>query len=169
MKSQLQDYAMATMDALQNWFFWTWHIGNSTTLGYAPSPMWHYQLGLQQGWLPADPRAAGGWCKRNHYCEGCYEFDFNYPASATGAAPSATIAADQLASYAQWPPAAIGYAPSLSFTGDQVKLLPTLTKTGTPLTLATPTPSVSGAGNGWANAQDTAGAYVTVAGCSYFP
>jgi glucan 1,3-beta-glucosidase len=51
------------MDALQNWFFWTWRIGNSTVLGYAPSPFWHYQLGLKQGWIPSDPRTAGGFCK----------------------------------------------------------------------------------------------------------
>jgi hypothetical protein len=52
------------MDALQNWFFWTWKIGNSTELGYAPSPFWHYKLGLEQGWIPADPRSAGGYCGR---------------------------------------------------------------------------------------------------------
>jgi hypothetical protein len=40
------------MDALQNFFFWTWKIGNSTQLGTSSSPMWHYQLGLQQGWIP---------------------------------------------------------------------------------------------------------------------
>ena len=52
------------MDTLQNWFFWTWKIGNSTELGYAPAPMWHYKLGLQNGWIPADPRVAGGYCGR---------------------------------------------------------------------------------------------------------
>ena len=72
-KAGLMDYALAQMDALQNWFFWTWRIGNSTELGYPSSPMWHYQLGLKEGWIPQDPRAAGGWCKRNNYCQGCYE------------------------------------------------------------------------------------------------
>lgn len=32
-KSQLQDLALAQMDTFQNWFFWTWKIGVSTTLG----------------------------------------------------------------------------------------------------------------------------------------
>lgn len=41
----------------------TWKIGNSTNLGYASSPFWHYKLGLEQGWMPTDPRVAGGYCK----------------------------------------------------------------------------------------------------------
>jgi len=40
------------MDALQNFFFWTWKIGNSTVLGTSSSPMWHYRLGLARGWIP---------------------------------------------------------------------------------------------------------------------
>lgn len=64
MKNGLSSYCQSSMDALQNWFFWTWRIGNSTELGYAPSPFWHYQLGLQQGWIPKDPRTAGGYCSR---------------------------------------------------------------------------------------------------------
>lgn len=32
-KSQLMDLARAEMDTFQNWFFWTWKIGVSTTLG----------------------------------------------------------------------------------------------------------------------------------------
>jgi glucan 1,3-beta-glucosidase len=63
-KDGLNSYCQANMDALQNWFFWTWKIGNSTELGYAPSPFWHYQLGLKEGWIPADPRTAGGYCGR---------------------------------------------------------------------------------------------------------
>jgi hypothetical protein len=63
-KDGLNSYCQANMDALQNWFFWTWKIGNSTELGYPPSPFWHYQLGLKEGWIPADPRSAGGYCGR---------------------------------------------------------------------------------------------------------
>jgi glucan 1,3-beta-glucosidase len=62
MKAGLSGYAQANMDALQNWFFWTWKIGNSTELGYPSSPMWHYQLGWKEGWIPNDPRVAGGYC-----------------------------------------------------------------------------------------------------------
>lgn len=65
--------------------------------------------------------------------------------------------------YAAWPPTTLGP----SFPSSQVALLPTLTRTGTPITLATPSPSVTGAGNGWADSADTAGAYTTVAGCQY--
>jgi len=62
MKAGLLGYAQANMDALQNWFFWTWKIGNSTEMGYPTSPMWHYKLGWQEGWIPNDPRVAGGYC-----------------------------------------------------------------------------------------------------------
>ena len=63
-RAGLLGYSSATMDSLQNWFFWTWKIGNSTELGYPPSPFWHYKLGWQNGWIPADPRTAGGYCSR---------------------------------------------------------------------------------------------------------
>jgi glucan 1,3-beta-glucosidase len=45
--------SLASMDALQNFFFWTWKIGESTVLGTSSSPLWHYQLGLAQGWIPS--------------------------------------------------------------------------------------------------------------------
>ena len=61
-KADIMKYSQANMDALQNWFFWTWKIGNSTALGYPPSPFWHYKLGVEQGWMPTDPRVAGGYC-----------------------------------------------------------------------------------------------------------
>jgi hypothetical protein len=91
------------MDALQNFFFWTWKIGNSTQLGTSSSPMWHYQLGLQQGWIPkgeillclseiprnlnitplsTDPREAIGHCAQ--ILTSSQIFDGNYPSSATG-------------------------------------------------------------------------------------
>lgn len=62
-KQDIMGYTLANMDALQNYFFWTWKIGNSTVKGYPTSPMWHYKLGLEQGWMPKDPRAAGGYCQ----------------------------------------------------------------------------------------------------------
>ena len=57
-----QDFALASMDALQNYFFWTWKIGNSTNFSYDVNPMWHYRLGLERGWAPKDPRSAEGHC-----------------------------------------------------------------------------------------------------------
>lgn len=53
------------MDALQNFFFWTWKIGNSTVLGTSSSPLWHYKLGLQQGWIP---QGANNGRSFNHVC-----------------------------------------------------------------------------------------------------
>jgi hypothetical protein len=50
--ASLKQVTLATMDALQNFFFWTWKIGNSTVLGTSSSPLWHYQLGLEKGWIP---------------------------------------------------------------------------------------------------------------------
>lgn len=32
-KQGLQDFAVASMDVLQNWFFWNWKIGNSSVTG----------------------------------------------------------------------------------------------------------------------------------------
>jgi len=57
-----QNFALASMDALQNYFFWTWKIGKSTNLDYDVNPMWHYRLGLEKGWAPKDPRSADGHC-----------------------------------------------------------------------------------------------------------
>jgi hypothetical protein len=70
-KADLRNYALAQMDALQNYFFWTWKIGNSTEFGFPTSPFWHYKLGLEQGWMPEDPRAAAGICRANNHCPSC--------------------------------------------------------------------------------------------------
>jgi aryl-phospho-beta-D-glucosidase BglC (GH1 family) len=48
-KDGLLQFALSSMDALQNYFFWTWKIGNSTVSGKVEAPFWSYQLGLQQG------------------------------------------------------------------------------------------------------------------------
>lgn len=40
-KEGLVQVAYAHMDATQNWFMWTWKIGNSIKTGFAPNPMWH--------------------------------------------------------------------------------------------------------------------------------
>ncbi|TXT13576.1 hypothetical protein VHUM_00943 [Vanrija humicola] len=162
-KADLMNMAMATMDSLQNWFFWTWKIGNSTELGYASSPFWHYQLGLKEGWMPKDPRAAGGFCQAHGYCPGCSQFAGTFPASAIGKG---------LEVFGHWPPTALGGigAPSASQTMNaaQISLLPTLTQTGKPITMPTPTHAAKATiGNGWAFPSDTVGRYVTVAGCSY--
>lgn len=179
-KAGLLGYAQANMDALQNWFFWTWKIGNSTELGYSPSPFWHYKLGWQNGWIPADPRVAGGYCSRVANVGGSQvglplpyrigqrlmvQFNGSFPASATGAVATPTIDAAQIANHSVWPPTAMGP----SFTANQIALFPTLTRTGAPITLAAHThpANATAVGNGWIDSADTTGAYVTVAGCSY--
>ncbi|WVR09255.1 hypothetical protein IAU60_006320 [Kwoniella sp. DSM 27419] len=163
-KAGVKNYAMANMDALQNYFFWTWKIGNSTVKGYATSPQWHYRLGWEQGWMPEDPREAGGFCKGIGV--GGNQFAGTYPASATGSLNGATptIAADQLASYSPWPPTSIGP----SFTAAQISLFPTLTQTGQRVVLPTAAhPSNVTLGSGWANSADSTGAWTAVAGCTY--
>ena len=61
-KQGMMGYCQAQMDALQDWFFWTWKISNSTVKGYPTSPHWHYKLGWEQGWIPKDPRSGQGYC-----------------------------------------------------------------------------------------------------------
>ncbi len=58
----IQHFVLASMDSLQNYFFWTWKIGNSTGPIAQVNPFWHYRLGLQHGWVPKDPRMAVGVC-----------------------------------------------------------------------------------------------------------
>ncbi len=48
-KSGFLNFALTSMDALQNYFFWTWKIGNSTVTGKVEAPFWSYSLGLQNG------------------------------------------------------------------------------------------------------------------------
>jgi hypothetical protein len=62
-----------------------------------------------------------------------------------------------------WPPTTLS-----GVSGDLFAALPTYTPTGTVTTLSPPqfTPQVS-EGNGWYNPKDTAGAMVTVSGCTY--
>ncbi|TFK63908.1 glycoside hydrolase [Pluteus cervinus] len=159
----LKQGALAGMDALQNWFFWTWRIGNSTALGRPSSPLWHYQLGLAHGWIPKDPRDSAGHC--GPLLNETASFDGGYPAYATGGDGAGTIVASQLSSY-PFPPTT--FEPGYNST--QISLLPTYTATGSPITLPGPTftsaPFVD-VGSGWFNAQDNDLYYVPVPQCTY--
>ncbi|KAJ3731452.1 glycoside hydrolase family 5 protein [Lentinula guzmanii] len=174
--ASLKEITLATMDALQNFFFWTWKIGNSTVLGTSSNPLWHYRLGLQQGWVPSDPRDAIGHCAS--ILNSAQIFDGNYPVTATGGvrhdmlisnefltAGAGIIDPAQTSSHAFPPPSM-----SPSFTGTQMTLLPTYTATGIVKTLSPPTftaaPSAA-VGTGWNNTADNSSAYVPVAGCFY--
>ncbi len=128
--------------------------GNSSVSGQIESPAWSYQLGLQQGWLPKDPRDAVGACGNTS------------PWTGTISAGSGNIPAS-VSSSLSWPPATISNVGALT-------LLPSYTPTGAIPTLpaqtltatASATASVD-AGDGWNNSGDTEGLNVNIASCSY--
>ncbi|KXN85497.1 putative glucan 1,3-beta-glucosidase D [Leucoagaricus sp. SymC.cos] len=161
-KSDIKNFALSSMDALQNYFFWTWKIGNSSVTGKVESPAWSYRLGLEQGWMPDDPRDAAGACGN--------QSPWNPPLQAwqTGGAGAGNIPATVTSSY-PWPPTTISDAGAVS-------LLPSYTPTGPIPTLPPPTltaPSGSKStptadpGNGWNNPSDNVGLAVEIPGCQY--
>lgn len=139
------------MDATQNWFFWTWHIGNTTLTNQPANPFWCYKCGLEAGYIPTDPRNFAGTCQRVAPDAESVEF-VSIPASAIGQG-SGTVAAAELASYA-WPP-------EIEPAGD----LPVYTATGTIFTLSPPV--ITGALDGWFDDSDTELLYTPIAGCDY--
>ncbi|KAH9175029.1 glycoside hydrolase family 5 protein [Lactarius sanguifluus] len=159
-KAGLRDFSLASMDATQNWWFWTWKIGNSSTSGTVEAPLWSYQLGLQNGWMPTDPRASIGKCQALGGSQA--PFPGTYSAWQTGGPGAGTIAPSVSSSF-QWPPSTISNVEGVIYAA-----LPTYTPTGTISTLPPPelTPKVS-QDDGWYDSKDTAGAMVTVSGCSY--
>ncbi|GAA5938971.1 hypothetical protein JCM3775_002637, partial [Rhodotorula graminis] len=171
------------MDALRHWFFWTWKTGYSTTLGMIANPMWNYQLGLQEGYVPANPRTVIGSCEAIGQ-----QFDQTYsqvPASTlapwmTGGAGAGTFSDQaQYTQYSAWPPSSFGVAggSTMGPYATPVSDLPTYTPTGSRITLAVdaqPTSFPSGyasssisLGNGWVQSADSASFYQPVSGCSY--
>ncbi|KAI6101447.1 glycoside hydrolase family 5 protein [Pisolithus croceorrhizus] len=148
MKAGLQEFAMASMDALQNWFFWTWK-----------SPLWSYKLGLERGWIPKDPRAAVGTCAALGVSGPI--FDGTFQSWQTGGAGAGTIA-----------PSSVSYTANTP----RHQLMPTsrlILPTGSPIpTLPPPTfspkpPSSVSIGNGWYDEDDQALSPTEVVGCSY--
>ncbi|KAG1738191.1 glycoside hydrolase family 5 protein [Suillus lakei] len=149
MKAGLQQFALASMDSLQDWFFWTWKIGPSSNNTIA-SPLWSYQLGLQQGWMPTDPRVTA------------QQFDGVYQPYQTGGPGAGTINPVLVSSYGQYPPTSI----SGLTAGATQSFLPTYTSTSAVPTLPPPAftlspPSSVTIGNGWFDSSDT------IAGCTY--
>jgi len=141
------------MDALQNYFFWTWKIGNSSVSGKVESPAWSYQLGINNGWLPLDPREATGTCGNTD--------PWTPPLQSwqTGGAGAGNVPANLNPA---WPPGNIA-------NGGAVNQLPAYTPTGAVPTLppATYTNKNINPGSGWNNPQDQAGLYVPIPGCTY--
>jgi len=164
-KEGLKAFAMATMDALQNWFFWTWKIGESSA-GRVQAPLWSYQLGLREGWMPTDPRTALGKCDRIGASFSKFEGPFQpWQTGGVGAgvfSPAATAGI-------------LPYPPELNDIQVPIALLPTYTSTGPVQTLPPTTFSAPGMtksvdpGDGWFNSADTGGGITTVAGCVYPP
>ncbi|KAI0785590.1 glycoside hydrolase superfamily [Abortiporus biennis] len=164
MKNGILQFTMASMDAMHfpGYFFWTWKIGNSSVTGKVESPMWSYQLGLQNGWVPQDPRDAIGICDT-------LGVQFNQPISSylpwqTGGSGAGQIEPTALASVSQYPP------PQISNVAGDPLLLPHYTDTSVIPTL--PTPTFSGATvtmgeNGWADPSDTELAAAPILGCTY--
>ena len=161
-KQGLLEFALASFDALGDFFFWTWKIGESTATNTVQAPLWSYKLGLENGWMPKDPREAVGKCA-SLGVDG-EPFNGQYQPWQTGGAGAGNIepaATQDLV----WPPASFTDVPA-----GEMALLPQYTPTGTVVTLPPPTFTASGTasvGNGWFNTQDNAPAVTAIAGCAY--
>lgn len=158
MKDGTKQFALASMDALQNWFFWTWKIGPSSASGKVETPGWSYKLGLENGWMPKDPREASGVCGNTSPWTPPLK-----PWQTGGTGAGLNVQSNTL----QWPPTSIS-------SGGLVASLPSYTPTGTVVTLPGPTFTNSkgstvkvDVGNGWENPSDSRSFYVTISGCSY--
>ncbi|KAJ7495565.1 glycoside hydrolase family 5 protein [Mycena latifolia] len=168
-KAGVMQFALASMDAMQDWFFWTWKIGAASD-GVVRSPLWSYQLGLEGGWMPSDPRTARGKCAALGITGP--QFDGTFSAWQTGGTGAGTIAASATAQFGVWPPATISNVDPAALT-----VLPTYTATGSVATLTYITPSATGSaasvtptasiGSGWADMGDTAPGVTAIAGCTY--
>lgn len=161
-KQGIYNFILASFDAIGDYFWWTWKIGNSAA-GRVETPMWSYQLGLTEGWIPTDPRIASGKCQ----ALGAVMLPFGgvFQAHQTGGQASPSIPAEYTAAY-PWPP------PAITGADVDVVLLPTYTFTGAQITLPVPTFTAAPASateglDGWANDADTLSAAVPVAGCVY--
>ncbi|KAG7095572.1 hypothetical protein E1B28_006305 [Marasmius oreades] len=157
-KAGAKKFALASMDGLQNYFFWTWKVGASSISNQVESPAWSYQLGLEHGWIPRDPREADGTCGNTD------PFTGNIALST----PSSPEFEAELGKY-PWPPA------SITMAGAAVSDLPRYTPTGSISSLQGATFTAQGAkptktvnlGSGWTNADDKDGAMVEIQGCQY--
>ncbi|SGY89872.1 BQ5605_C039g11774 [Microbotryum silenes-dioicae] len=172
-KQGLNLVATGHMSALRNWFFWTWKTGYSETLGKIANPMWNYQLGYRNGWIPRNPRDTRDACASLVKDNGFTVPMPNNPAPTlatwmTGGAGAGTQQNPALVStYSQWPPTKLG-----AYT---VANLPQYTPTASIITLPVSTPTtyppgysaVTTAGTGWFNSADTAGFMTEIPGCTY--
>ena len=151
-RAGLLAFARASMDALGDWFFWTWKVGpaagsNGEGEGAVRAPLWSYSLGLEGGWIPRDPRDARGACE-SFGAAPSHPFDGAYAPAQTG---SGTAMAVETEDVLAWPPAL------LHVSGAQAAL---------------PGPT-AGAGDGATTAGAGAGsgsigkAFAPIEGCAY--
>jgi aryl-phospho-beta-D-glucosidase BglC (GH1 family) len=161
-QQSLYNLGLAHMDALKDWFFWTWKIGPSLS-GVVEAPFWSYKLALEQGWAPTDPRVGQGQCGTLGAPENTFSGALQ-PWQTGGAGAGDTPNLNQYV----WPPTTIGGIPAAS-----VNKLPQYTQTGSILSLPVPTftqpdsSSTTVIGNGWANTADALPLYTPIAGCGY--
>ncbi|EKM53646.1 glycoside hydrolase family 5 protein [Phanerochaete carnosa HHB-10118-sp] len=161
-KNGFLNFQLASMDALRDWFFWTWKIGNDST-GSVQSPLWSYQLGLQGGWIPPDPRVALGTCQALGV--DTPQFNGSFQPWQTGGPGAGTIVPSSTSQFGLFPPTSIAGVPA-----GQVNLIPTYTSSRGPLTLPPPTFTATvtvSTGDGWFDTADTAQYVTAVANCEY--
>ncbi|KAH7103865.1 glycoside hydrolase [Auriculariales sp. MPI-PUGE-AT-0066] len=163
-KDQLKNFALTSMEGMRNFFFWTWKIAPAAS-GNIEAPLWSYQLGLQEGWMPTDPREAIGICQKLGVAiDPNQAFNGVFAASATGGAGAPqTLDPVATATVRPWPPTQLAGVP-----GDPV-VFPSYTATGPMPTLPGPTlpASVKATVTGWAFPKDTALMNVPISGCTY--
>ncbi|CAE6427831.1 unnamed protein product, partial [Rhizoctonia solani] len=143
-KENLKELALSSMDAMQNYFFWTWRIGASIRTGQVNSPLWSYKLGLERGYMPTDPRTATGSCGNSNPRTGTF----------TPHTQDSITAAYRAAH--PFPPRAIVEA-----TGG----LATYTETGTPVIM--PAPEFSGVSIPTKQSGTWEHDWTPIAGCTY--
>ncbi|PPQ80107.1 hypothetical protein CVT25_001475 [Psilocybe cyanescens] len=159
-KAGLLAFSSASMDALRDWFFWTWKIDPANN-GVVQSPLWSYQLGLAGGWIPTDPRTVIGTCGPSSGPV----FDGTFDPWMTGGAGAGNLDPTQSVQY-PWPPAQLD-------DGNDPVQLPLYTSTGSIATLPMPTftdnkgKTIDATANGWFNANDNAPGPTPIPGCSY--
>jgi glucan 1,3-beta-glucosidase len=172
------------MDALQNYFFWTWKIGDSTGPIAKVNPFWNYQLGLENGWITpgriisltclpntganhigTDPRNSTGICAADGVSVDLFSGTYSSPYM-TGGSGAGQIAATDSSSY-PWPPASF-----TNIAANEMTSLPQYTQTGNPVTMPAATYTSPGskssatinAGNGWFKAEVNQAAYAAISG-----
>ncbi|KIS66378.1 uncharacterized protein UMAG_10211 [Mycosarcoma maydis] len=171
-KQGLRRFALTSMDSLQDFFFWTWKIGNSLRTGKPSAPMWSYSLGLQQGWMPTNPLGeSSGACAaqaaRLRTSVPTATWGRAFQSWQTGGAGSYSPSTDS------WPPQ------SMVSANRPVSQLPSYTPTKSMTPVPAPTFSVTASVSGQPTAAPTIGSwfnsalnsafYTQIAGCIYPP